>query len=738
MTAQFEIRRVAGVEREPDGDLVHVELEVAPPGRSLPDGAEKAIRVTATVADVAQTRLPVRAVHARGAVLNVAVLVERDVNGIKLVARGLVHGAADVTLQRKDPAFDPAASAPAPQRPAPPALVDYLAKDFASFKRLMLDSISHELPAFTERHEADVGIAVIDVLAFAADHLSYFQDAVATEAYLQTARRRVSVQRHARLLGYRLHEGCTPRVWLHVRVRGETVLERGFKVATGSDESMPQRVFETLERAHLTPRMNELTLCSDDERGIVPRGRTSADIECARVADGGPALHAFRAGTVLVFEQIDPFDGRRVSPKLRQAVRLVDGARELPPVSGARRIRIAWRPEDALALDFPVRARVAGERLTKVRGNIVAADYGATHRPLHPPPGVDSTWTMRLPISDLTFAVPFDPGEPAATFTAHKPHRAVPQIRVRATALGKTQEFRARRDLIGADPYEPVFAVELERDGLVALRFGDGTNGWRPDPASRFDVTYRAGNGRAGHVGADQITHWFPEEEARRKGEPSADAAIESVRNPLPSAGGEDRLDARRAQREAPEKMFDQQRCVSDGDYVRVAQSVGGVSACVERRWTGTSPIVDLYVHADRDADAKRAQVSAALEPQRLIGTLVEVRRPRSAGVVVELAVRYAAPANGNEIAGRVAAETKAALATRRTMGDRLFASWLVDAALGVPGVTDVALTRFERWHGADARAAGFIGFGPTEVAVLVDQDGAPTGGRPMVTARPA
>ena len=33
-----------------------------------------------------------------------------------------------------------------------------------------------------------------------------------------TARNRVSVRRHARLVGYRLHEGCNARAWVCLNV----------------------------------------------------------------------------------------------------------------------------------------------------------------------------------------------------------------------------------------------------------------------------------------------------------------------------------------------------------------------------------------------------------------------------------------------------------------------------------------------------------------------------------------
>ena len=78
----------------------------------------------------------------------------------------------------------------------------------------MLDRLAVTLPAWTERHAPDIWITLVELLAYIGDDLSYYQDAVATEAYLKTARRRVSVRRHARLVDYRLHDGCNARAWV--------------------------------------------------------------------------------------------------------------------------------------------------------------------------------------------------------------------------------------------------------------------------------------------------------------------------------------------------------------------------------------------------------------------------------------------------------------------------------------------------------------------------------------------
>ncbi|QDT90461.1 baseplate J/gp47 family protein [Gimesia algae] len=99
-----------------------------------------------------------------------------------------------------------------------PSEINYLAKDYASFRRLILDRLSLTMPDWQERCPADIGVMLVELLAYSADHLSYYQDAVATEAYLGTSRLRHSLRRHARLVDYRVHEGCNARAWIHLDV----------------------------------------------------------------------------------------------------------------------------------------------------------------------------------------------------------------------------------------------------------------------------------------------------------------------------------------------------------------------------------------------------------------------------------------------------------------------------------------------------------------------------------------
>ncbi len=76
------------------------------------------------------------------------------------------------------------------------------------------------------------------MLAYIGDYLSYFQDAVATEAYLDTARQRISVRRHARLVDYKLSEGCNARAWVCIETDSDFALDDPTDVSftTGFDD----------------------------------------------------------------------------------------------------------------------------------------------------------------------------------------------------------------------------------------------------------------------------------------------------------------------------------------------------------------------------------------------------------------------------------------------------------------------------------------------------------------------
>jgi len=137
--------------------------------------------------------------------------------------------------------------------------INYLAKDYASFRQLILDRLALIMPDWKERHIPDLGITLVELLAYVGDHLSYYQDAVATEAYLDTARQRISVRRHARLVDYHMHEGCNARAWVCIETDTDLTDEHAFD---------PGKIFFTT--AFKNTQLSVGTILTADELQQIP------------------------------------------------------------------------------------------------------------------------------------------------------------------------------------------------------------------------------------------------------------------------------------------------------------------------------------------------------------------------------------------------------------------------------------------------------------------------------------
>ncbi|MGB7923289.1 MAG: putative baseplate assembly protein [Pyrinomonadaceae bacterium] len=184
--------------------------------------------------------------------------------------------------------------------------INYLAKDYSSFRQLILDRLSLIMPDWKERHVPDTGIALVELLAYVGDYLSYYQDAVATEAYLDTARLRISVRRHARLIDYRAHEGCNARAWVLIRTSADVTLDnpkdvyfitghsaafdgRGDLLTSYDLRNVPRADYEVFEPLLAEPRPLPIELYEGhnrisfytwgDRSCCLPRGATSATLK---------------------------------------------------------------------------------------------------------------------------------------------------------------------------------------------------------------------------------------------------------------------------------------------------------------------------------------------------------------------------------------------------------------------------------------------------------------------------
>jgi hypothetical protein len=357
-------------------------------------------------------------------------VVERDDQGVERRHRAFDRNYDRVTFSFK---VDCPSDLDCGEQPGcPPARrdepeIDYLARDYTSFRQVILDRLALVMPEWRERHVPDIGIAIAELLAYTGDHLAYYQDSVATEAYLETARQRVSVRRHARLVDYTLHEGCNARTWVSVETDSIVTLDpRDISFVTlidglprvASEDLLRRTVsgYETFEPMGtdpitLYPGHHDIRVYSwADDECCLPAGSTTAtlvgtwiedtpvdDDDCeppkgrsvgqaqATASEGTPTLH-LKVGEVLIFEEV-------IGPKTsaaadadrtrRHPVRLVRIDHVVDPLYPDRGLtEIEWSAEDALPVPLclsamgPPPACEIVQGITVLRGNLVLVDHG--------------------------------------------------------------------------------------------------------------------------------------------------------------------------------------------------------------------------------------------------------------------------------------------------------------------------------------------------------------------------
>lgn len=517
---------------------------------------------------------------------------------------------------------------PPPQRTQPP--IDYLAKDYASFRQLILDRLAQTMPNWTETHIPDIGVMLVELLAYVGDQLSYHQDAVATEAYLGTARLRISLRRHARLVDYAMHEGCNARAWLTIATDAASltidptnilfctafpgapapgVLQWAefMKAPAGTCQ-----VFEPLRQQPAQPIVlrqahSEIQFYTwGDCACCLPAGSTAATLLDAWLpgATTKPRALSLQVGDVLIFEEaIGPHTGNPADadPSHRQAVRLTSVVQDVDPLydrdaGGKPVVRITWCSEDALGFPLCISAIMPApdcscrEGISVARGNVLLVDNGFRQPPedlgVVPTDTTAATCATdcspatvvltpgrvrpRLKQLPLTFAQPLPTCFCASPITAQDPRQALPEV----TLTGTIQTSRGtvatgwtpQPDLLESGPDDTNFVVEMDDAGYAHLRFGNGDEGKLPDAGTAFSASYRVGNGPDGNVGAETISYLV------FRGITDAGATL-LPRNPMPAAGGMAREAADDVRMFAPYAFRDVlERAVTADDYATLAQ----------------------------------------------------------------------------------------------------------------------------------------------------------------------
>jgi hypothetical protein len=580
--------------------------------------------------------------------------------------------------------------------------INYLAKDYASFRTVMLDRLSLLVPEWKERNPADLGIALVELLAYVADYLSYQQDAIATEAYFGTARRRISVRRHARLVDYSLFEGCNARVWVQIRlkegsdnvlllrktakgpvrlltaVEGQSPVIAAGSTAQETAMAMQPIVFELMDDERLFQQHARMTFYTwQNQNCCLPKGATRATL-----AGNYPNL---TKGTVLIFQEMKgPKTGlpEDADPLHRYVVRLIRDARnETDPLNQQPVAQIEWHAEDALPFPLCLSSKTDSEHgedefedVSVALGNIVLADHGRTIEQeedlgIVPPPrifrapssfgfapggefqgGGNGTSTGALqPVypryrpalkeRPLTYAAPHPFGEVADPLQPARSALQCPRTAVRPDIVSLTSTVESSSTQWMVK--RDLVTDSRDQNDCVVEMETDGT------------AFLRFGDGHSGNrpVSGSHFSAVYRVGNGIR-GNIGAETLghiitenphIAGVANPLPAQGGAEPESLDEARRNAPVAFRTQDRAVTMDDYAGMTERDLRVQqAAASLRWTGSWHTVFLTV--DRKGGLMvdpsfETELRNSLERYRLAGQDVEIDNPRFVPLEIEMHV---------------------------------------------------------------------------------------------------
>lgn len=579
-----------------------------------------------------------------------------------------------------------------PRRPAP--VIDYLAKDYDSFRHTLIAAMMERVPGWEPSSEADLDEVLLDLFSAAADELSDYQDRAMNEAYLSTARKRVSLARHARLVDYHIHQGNQASTWVALEIalsppatpNQRLWVRDGYKfwAGEGKADDPSSVVFVTRDEEGagqgVHPLVNSLGLYTwSDSAPSLEAGSTTADLKIIGGPEDQPTAERIRdliqTGAIkqlLIQEYLNPSTGtpNGRDPNKRQLLRLIPGASGagaaravLDPLTNRWLVRVSWREEDRLrrAYCFTVECPQKVEDVSLFHGNLVRAFHG---RPTDPPLVFREPGAQLAPANEFHY-------EPTRWGALCRLPKTASPLAYRSTppggdiapvstlsvtvAPGGTQPWREVPSLIHSDASDENgdhFVVETDENGLSLIRFGNGTNGRALPEGAVVTCAYQYGAGLAGNIGPDKLLNFDPAASAvvSQLGPGAktllapAQGTVLDTWNPFDVTDGRAPEPASEIVRRAPEAYRARQlRAVTLKDYVNRAQEVEGVSrAAASYAWTGSWRTVRLTIDPAGTtalSDSLRDEVARYLEAVRLIGEDLEIRPPRFVPLDIRVAL---------------------------------------------------------------------------------------------------
>jgi hypothetical protein len=641
----------------------------------------------------------------------------------------------------------PAKICPAEPVSTPP--IEYLAKDFQSFRQALSDFSALQYPEWQERSEADFGVMFMEALCAIADDLSYQQDRVAAQCSLDSATERRSLVRLARLVDYEPRAATAARVDLKFTVTSGPI-PAGLLVSATTPDGTPIE-FETgtglndMTNYDVRPEWNCISpWWFDDSKRCLPQGATEIWVQ-----DPGHQLNLAPGQRVLI--DTAPVAG---DAPVRQVVTITAFVTDHDDVYNQDVARIEFGANDQLVREHDLTR-------TMLSANLVPATQGRrcteTFAIDDAREGLPIALVRTGPNQTTQYLYPLKQG-PLAWLAPANDVRGAPATPEIQLIEGATQQaWTWLGSLLGADLFAKVFTVDpvlyspvgvpnqdggrhWDYDGSAGatIRFGDGTFGELPEGGSILTARYCVGGGDIGNVAADSIT--------RIDAGSTLAMRASAVTNPFQATGGADQETDESVRRLAPQVFRATQfRAVRPEDYSAAAETLATVQrAGTAFRYTGS------WLTAFTSVETL---ASESPSPGDLLDAIVLLNRYRMAGYesyvlpprYVSLDLQVSVCARADAFRADVAKSVRDALSSNLTaagegffhhdrfaFGEPLERSELeaaIQNAYGVDGIVSIQYRRrggtaqwVEMLPGVGGTGVDQVPIGPSEI-IRVDGD---------------
>ncbi len=623
--------------------------------------------------------------------------------------------------------------------------IDYLAKDYDSFRHTIISAMMQRIPGWQPTSEAALEVALLDLFSAVGEELSDYQDRVMQEAYWISAQKRISLRRHARLIDYFIHEGNQATTILALNFPGTSsyTVPSLQQAWTGIDPKLPSTIWFAATNPQFVHSVFSSVPLYTWSNAIpsLAAGATQADLAFSSSADATTAAGLITGGKItrlLVQEWLNPATGLQAdrNPQKRQVLNLTGAKVITDPLTGLPLVRVTWRQQDALLFNYCFVVNIDGiwiPNISLFHGNLVEMVQGKETKFLYVPPGTPLTpGVYNFQFNAVGAAECRLPPAFPVLWTKTTPgglQPSVSTVQITVTDSSGTTQWQEQTDLIHSESTDRHFVVETDEQLRTQIRFGDGTNGLALPDDAMVNCSWLSGYGPDGNIGQDSLVNFDA------TGMP--DISLGTVWNPFDVTDGLAPESTNVIRRRVPEAfLYNQARAITLDDYIARAMEVPGVSnAAALYMWTGSWRTVRVVIDPDGTttlSQTLRAAVEQALDAVHLIGEDVEVRAPQYAPLIITVDVCISedfwiedvSPVIEQAFSNSYTSDGQMAFFNpdRWTFGQAIYASQIEGVLTLIPGVEHVVSILMTRWWNQSVKSNEVMTMAPEEI-VLVSND---------------